>query len=101
MANTKAFSPHRTARNRYTLPVSSPTDVREEIVRIDQNVGDKFTIYGHFVAEQIAQNFATSMWSGDNVPTVGNTFGNPSYAGVVHTRVYHQPDSGQRGFVQL
>ena len=24
------------------------------------------------------------MWSGDNVPTVGNTFGNPSYSGVIH-----------------
>ena len=24
------------------------------------------------------------MWSGDNVPTIGNTFGNPSYSGVVH-----------------
>jgi Carboxypeptidase regulatory-like domain len=69
----------------FNLPVSSPTDVREEIVRIDQNFTDKFTVYGHFVAEQIAQNFATSMWSGDNVPSVGNTFGNPSYAGVVHS----------------
>ena len=58
--------------------------MREEIVRIDQNFSDKFTLYGHFVAEQIAQNFATSMWSGDNVPSVGNTFGNPSYAAVVH-----------------
>ena len=65
-------------------PVSAPTDVREEIVRIDHNFSDKFTIYGHFVAEQISQNFATTMWSGDNVPSVGNTFGNPSYAGVVH-----------------
>ena len=58
--------------------------MREEIVRIDQNFSDKFTLYGHFVAEQIAQNFTTSMWSGDNVPSVGNTFGNPSYAAVVH-----------------
>ena len=24
------------------------------------------------------------MWSGDNVPTASNTFGNPSYSGVVH-----------------
>jgi hypothetical protein len=71
--------------NFFTKPVSVPTDVREEIVRIDHNFTDKFTIYGHFVAEQINQNFATSMWSGDNVPSVGNTFGNPSYAGVVHT----------------
>ena len=62
-----------------------PTNVREEIIRIDQNVGDKFTIFGHFLAEHIAQNYGTTMWSGDNVPTIGNTFGNPSYAAVVHT----------------
>jgi hypothetical protein len=68
-----------------------PTDVREEVVRIDENVNDKFTIYGHFVAEQIAQNYGTTMWSGDNVPTVSNTFGNPSYAGVVHTAYVISP----------
>lgn len=62
-----------------------PTNVREEIVRIDENVSDKFTIYGHFVAEQIAQQFGTTMWSADNVPTMYNTFGNPSYAAVLHT----------------
>ena len=45
-----------------------PTNVREEIVRIDENVSDKFTIYGHFVAEQVSQNYGTTMWSGDNVP---------------------------------
>jgi len=31
-----------------------PTNVREEIVRIDHNVSDKFTIFGHFVAEQVS-----------------------------------------------
>jgi hypothetical protein len=62
-----------------------PRNVREEIVRIDENVSDKFTIYGHFVAEQIAQQFGTTMWSADNVPTMYNTFGNPSYAAVLHT----------------
>ena len=24
------------------------------------------------------------MWSGDNVPSIGNTFGNPSYSAVIH-----------------
>jgi hypothetical protein len=70
--------------NRFTLPAPVPTDVREEIVRIDHNFTDKFSVYGHFVDESVNQNLATSMWSGDNVPTVGNTFGNPSYAGVFH-----------------
>jgi len=69
----------------FQQPVSLPTNVREEIVRIDENLTSKFTVYGHFVDESIAQNFATSMWSGDNVPSIGNTFGNPSYAAVIHT----------------
>ncbi len=62
-----------------------PTNVREEIVRIDENVSDKFTIYGHLVAEQVSQSYGTTIFSGDNVPTIGTNLGNPSYAAVVHT----------------
>jgi hypothetical protein len=69
-----------------------PTDVREEIVRIDENVTDKFTIFGHFVDEAISQTYGTTMWSGDNVPTISNTFGNPSYAAVVHTAYVINPN---------
>ena len=61
-----------------------PTDVREELVRIDHQFSDKFSIFGHWVSEQISQTYGTSLWSGDNVPTVGTTFGNPSYSGVIH-----------------
>ncbi len=62
----------------------TPTNVREEIVRIDHEFNSKNSIFGHFIAEQISQGFGTTMWSGDNVPTIGNTFGNPSYSAVVH-----------------
>ena len=68
-----------------------PTNVKEEIVRIDHQFNSKFSVYGHFLAEQIAQNFGTSMWSGDNVPTASNTFGNPSYSAVVHTTYMISP----------
>jgi hypothetical protein len=61
-----------------------PTSLKEEVVRIDHNFSSKFSVFGHFVAEQISQGYATAQWSGDNVPTVGDTFGNPSYSGVVH-----------------
>jgi len=64
---------------------NTPTNLKEEIVRIDHNFSSKFSVFGHFVAEQITQGYATSQWSGDNLPTVGDTFGNPSYAAVVHT----------------
>jgi hypothetical protein len=61
-----------------------PTDVREELVRMDHRFNDKFSIFGHWVSEQITQTYGTSQWSGDNVPTVGDTFGNPSYSAVIH-----------------
>jgi hypothetical protein len=64
---------------------NADTNLREEIVRIDHNFSDKFSVFGHYIAEQVSQGFATSQWSGDNVPTVGDTFGNPSYSAVVHT----------------
>jgi Carboxypeptidase regulatory-like domain/TonB dependent receptor/TonB-dependent Receptor Plug Domain len=68
-----------------------PTNVKEEIVRIDHQFNSKFSVYGHYLREQIAQNFGTSMWSGDNVPTASNTFGNPSYSYVVHTTYVINP----------
>jgi len=61
-----------------------PTDVREEIVRIDHRFNDKLAVFGHWVDEQISQTYGVSQWEGDNMPTVGDVFGNPSYSGVIH-----------------
>lgn len=83
--------PAPTNGTQFQAPVSVPNNLREEITRIDYNATKKLTIYGTFVAEQVAQNLVTSMWSGDNVPSIGNTFGNPSYAGVLHTAYMISP----------
>jgi len=63
---------------------NTPTNLKEEIVRIDHNFTSKFSVFGHFIAEQIAQGYNTAQCSGDNLPTVGDTFNNPSYSGVIH-----------------
>ena len=64
---------------------NAPTNVREEMTRIDHNFSDKFSIFGHFIAEQITQTDIPTRWSGGaNLPTVYDTFGNPSYSGVLH-----------------
>jgi len=62
----------------------SPTTGKEEIVRIDHQFSDKFSVFGHFIADQALQTYGTTQWSNDNVPTVFNTFGNPSYSYVIH-----------------
>jgi hypothetical protein len=61
-----------------------PTNLREEILRIDHRFSDKFSIFGHYLKENSAQTYGTSQWSGDNVPTVGDTLTNPAYHYVVH-----------------
>jgi hypothetical protein len=69
--------------SRYVGGGSTPTDVREELVRIDHRFNDRFSVFGHFVHEKVAQNFGTSIWSPDSYPTVGTQFGNPSYSAVI------------------
>jgi Carboxypeptidase regulatory-like domain len=70
--------------NHYIGGNKLPTDLREELVRIDEHFNDRFFMFGHYIAEQITQTYGTSLWSGDNVPTVGTSFGNPSYSAVIH-----------------
>ena len=71
---------------------NSPTNLKEEIVRIDHNFSSKFSVFGHFIDEQVTQGYGISQWSGANVPTVGDTFGNPSYSAVVHTTYAISPN---------
>ena len=71
---------------------NQPTTGKEEIVRIDHTFNDKFSVFGHFIADQAIQTFGTSMWSGDNSPSVGNTFNNPSYSYVIHATHIIRPN---------
>jgi hypothetical protein len=71
---------------------NSPTNVRQEIARIDHTFNDKLSIFGHFIADSVAQTYGTSQWSSDNVPTVFDTFNNPGYHGVVRATYIIHPN---------
>ncbi len=68
-----------------------PTNLREEIIRIDHRFSDKFSIFGHFIKEGVDQRYGTTQWSGDNVPTIGTQFTNPGYHGVIHATISITP----------
>jgi hypothetical protein len=70
---------------------NSPTNVKEEIARIDHQFTSKFSVFGHWVSEQVSQTYGTTQWSGDNVPTISDVFGNPSYSAVIHTTYVVSP----------
>jgi hypothetical protein len=84
--------PAPTNGNRFFGAATVPTNLKEEVVRIDHNFTSKFSVFGHFIAEQVTQGFAQAQWNGDNVPTVGDTFGNPSYSAVVHATYSINPN---------
>jgi hypothetical protein len=69
--------------NSFTGGANAPTSVREEIIRVDHRFSDKFNVFGHYIKEAISQTYGTSQWSGDNVPTIGDVFGNPAYHAVI------------------
>jgi len=60
-----------------------PITIREELFRIDHNINDKWSIFGHFVHDENISTQATPEWQGDNFPTVGSNFSNPSYSSVI------------------
>jgi len=70
---------------------NSPTTLREEIARVDHTFSSKFSVFGHWISEQTSQTYGTTQWSGDNVPTIADTFGNPSYSAVIHTTYVISP----------
>jgi hypothetical protein len=70
---------------------NSPTKLTEEIARVDHTFNSKFSIFGHWVSEQISQTYGTTQWSGDSSPAISDTFGNPSYSAVVHTTYVISP----------
>jgi Carboxypeptidase regulatory-like domain len=70
---------------------NSPTNLREEIARVDHTFTSKFSVFGHWISEQVAQTYGTTQWSGDNSPSAANTFGNPSYSAVIHTTYVISP----------
>ena len=67
------------------ISVSSkqPLNVREDLVRIDHNINDKWQLFGHYIHDSVSQTYATSMWSGDSYPTGGSSFSNPSNSAAI------------------
>ena len=82
--------PAPTQGNQFIGGNNAPTNVREEVIRLDHTFTDKFSVFGHFIADQVNQTYGTTQWSADNVPTVFDTFKNPGYAAVIHvTNIIH------------
>ncbi len=81
---TGAFPKPNTPDGRFSEAAPVPTNLREEIVRIDHNITDKLHAMGHLVYDSSGNSYATSLWTNDTYPTVGTLLTAPSYSAVVN-----------------
>jgi hypothetical protein len=71
----------------YDAASSQPTNVAEQILRVDYNISDKTSLMFHFIRNGNFQKEATSLWNNDTYPTIGSEFvNNPQFYELQLTR---------------
>jgi len=73
------------ANGQATSQAQTPLSVRDDIVRIDHRVTDKWQILGHYIHDSITQTLGGPMegWSGGSYNTITSVVSNPSNSGAV------------------
>lgn len=70
--------------DQYTSALSLPTNFRDDVVRIDQNLGSKNTLFLRLIQDAYAQTFTPTLWSSANYDTVDTLWTSPSKSAVAH-----------------
>ena len=83
LMSTGAIPKANSSGDLLSMSVKQPTNVREDLFRIDHNINDKWQLFGHYIGDSVSQTYGTSIWSGDSYPTVGSNFSNPSWSSVI------------------
>lgn len=81
--NQNTFPHPNLGLNQYVSSVAQPTNVREDVVRIDHTINSKLQLMGHYLHDQTSQAYYPPLWSDGSYPTVGSTLLNPSWSATV------------------
>jgi hypothetical protein len=76
----------------YIASIPQPTEVREDIVRIDHAITSKYQLMGHYLHDTLAQNYFPPLWGDSTYPTVGTAMTNPSYTAVIKLTQTYSPN---------
>ena len=76
----------------YIASIPQPTDVREDVVRIDHAINNKFQLMGHYLHDTLLQNYFPPLWGDSTYPTVGTTMTNPSFTAAIKLTQTYTPN---------
>jgi hypothetical protein len=75
-AYLKAFmapNPANTSTGQLVTNYSQLNNFRQDIIRLDQNIGDRIRVFGRYMEDVVPQNEPFSLWGGGNYPGVETT----------------------------
>ncbi len=74
-----------TADGKNVSSANQPLNIRDDVIRIDHKINDKYQLLGHYIADHVTQTFSQPMlgWSGATYPTITSTLENPSNSAVI------------------
>jgi hypothetical protein len=74
-----------TTGDKYLGQASLPINVRDDVVRVDHRINDKFQILAHYMHDSVSQAFPAPMvgWSTGSYPTITSTLNNPSNSAAI------------------
>ncbi len=57
----------------YTTPINSTNNYRQEIARVDQNIGNKIQLFGRYMDDSTPTTYPLGIWGGSNLPGISNS----------------------------
>jgi hypothetical protein len=92
--NTGVIPKATTANDNVISSASQPINVRDDVVRIDHQITDKYQILGHYLGDSVTQAYAAPMlgWSGASYNTITSVLNNPSNSAAVKLSATLSPD---------
>jgi hypothetical protein len=89
--NAGTFPKPNYGASQYISSIPQPTNVREDVVRIDHAINGKLQLMGHYVHDGVTQTTYPPQWSDGNYPTSGSTMLNPAWMAVFKLTQTYSP----------
>jgi hypothetical protein len=84
--------PNYNLGTQYIASIPQPTQVREDIVRVDHAINSKFQLMGHYLHDTLLQSYFPPLWGDSTYPTVGTTMTNPSFSAAIKLTQTYTPN---------
>jgi hypothetical protein len=89
--NAGTFPKPNFGSSQYISAIPEPTNVREDVVRIDHTINSKFQLMGHYLHDAVTQTYYPPLWGDSSYPTVGTAMLNPSWSSVIKLTQTYSP----------